>query len=183
MSDLDRYIENIMQVYATATEDDKLCGAWWYPLATDWCRFRSGLYDISLAKVAGVLAATSPRLQWDVNKRVTQQIIGNHVTNKGTFVAGVFTRSVLKANRILAGEKPTTVLTGPKTNRFYRNIMGNQDCVTIDSWAARVAGFDGKSITRSYDELESAYQLAAFQLGIPPSTLQATTWIVQRGRP
>jgi hypothetical protein len=59
----------------------------------------------------------------------------------------------------------------------------------VDVWAARVA-FGGRLDAAvilyrrgMYDAVERAYRLAAAQAGVPPATMQATTWVVaRRGR-
>jgi phosphate-selective porin len=110
---------------------------------------------------------------------------------------GGFSDNVAKANRILNGEDPENVLgqgKGKKTLNFYRNILNpNGNDVTVDTWAFRIAvGMDRtptnkemKVLERNgvYEQFANAYRVAAIMRDIPaPSAIQATTWVVMRGR-
>ena len=99
-------------------------------------------------------------------------------------VAGTYV-SVGKAWRIAQGEDPEKVVLGasPKRNfkvpRFFRNILGDKDCVTIDTWAAKIADPNAPKCVRGkyYLQIEEAYQEASVNSGFFPSELQAIVWV------
>ena len=100
-----------------------------------------------------------------------------------------------QAEAIIAGEHPSQVLNQSgsksargvgKTTSFWRNLCGDLDPVTIDVWAARAAeGRDWRASQptgRRYQRIERAYRTAARRRGVAPAVMQATVWIVERGR-
>lgn len=82
---------------------------------------------------------------------------------------------------IAHGADPLDVLNGPKVRRFYLNITGDHSVVTVDVWAARAAGVDGKLTGARYLAVERAYQNAARIVGMTPRDLQAAVWVHTRG--
>ena len=85
-----------------------------------------------------------------------------------------------------AGEDPLITLKGPKIKNIARNLCGDTEAVTIDIWAGRVALPDHPELEKAmgragvYDGLAEAYRIASSRVGVSPSTIQATTWIVAR---
>lgn len=77
-------------------------------------------------------------------------------------------------------------VTGPKVSSFYANLCGDLQRVTIDVWAARVAGVADSDMSHldgnRYAHLERAYQVVAKDIGFAPAELQAICWIVVRGK-
>ena len=87
-----------------------------------------------------------------------------------------------KAWRIRHGERPDRVLGGEKVRRFWRNLAGDTDAVTIDVWMCRVVGIDQEKLTPAiYAEVERAFQEAARIVGETPRDLQAILWFAIRG--
>jgi hypothetical protein len=89
---------------------------------------------------------------------------------------------VRKAQRVAGGE--LSAITGPKVSRFYRNMLGDGDAVTVDVWACRIAYDDPRRDIAPNEAqvavLERAYRLAASWCGLRPRELQASTWIAYR---
>lgn len=167
----------ILRALENATPADVEAGDAWYR------RARETSYDIAvesgleLRAAAGVIAAWSPRNQWIRNVSAARSTArGDH--------AGGLEASRAKAEAIARGADPLEVLSGRKTAAFYRNIIGDESAVTVDVWAARVAGVSEAALARrgAYDAVQRAYRAAARARGMTPARAQATAWIVIRGR-
>lgn len=168
----------ILDVFDRATPADIEAGASWYNEARALAAELSREHDIEHA--AAVIAHLSPRTTW------TRNVAGaTALMIDGTRANGIIGRNFDKA--LEAYNAPTADLLetfgGPKTRRFFLNILGDVEAVTVDVWAARVAGIDEDLLSRVgvYDAVEAAYQRAARRVGLDPATMQATTWIVARG--
>lgn len=173
-----RYIRNIINVYNQATEDQKRRGAEWYRTAHELADFLS---EGDVKRGAGVIAALSANKAWDINQRLAHDAFnGNAHGHTGDNLA--------KVAKILSGVDPETVLPmGLKTGNFYRCILDpdDQEAVCIDRhahdvavgapWGDRNRGLGAKG---RYAVLSLAYRNAAAKLGVSPSVLQATTWVV-----
>lgn len=171
---------NILDVWGEATDAQMFEGRLWYHHAhTLACT----VGNWNVRKGAGVIAALSPQKSWEINQRLAL------ATLRGT-VSGHTGDSIRKTERIMAGEDPADVLPeGRKTWHFFHNILTPDDprFVTIDRHAFRVAsaewGNGNPRITiTAYREMVRAYQHAAKILRVPPSTVQATTWLVAKER-
>lgn len=173
-----RYIANIVKIYNEATEDQKRRGAEWYRTAHELADFLS---EGNVRAGAGVIAALSANKAWDINQRLARDAFnGNAHGHTGANLA--------KVAKILAGADPETVLPmDAKTGNFYRCILDpdDQEAVCIDRhahdvavgapWGDRDRGLSAKG---RYAVLSLAYRNAAAKLGVTPSVVQATTWVV-----
>lgn len=135
--------------------------------------------NITLEHAAAVIAHLSPRTRWATNIAGAYAVV---LKGNGT---GLLQRNVNGALRALAaldGEAALATLNGPKTKRFAANILGDVEAVTVDVWAAKVAGVSEKELGRAgvYDAVEHAYRVAARRRGVDPAIMQACTWIVAR---
>jgi hypothetical protein len=174
-----RYIRNIVKVYNQATPDQKRRGAEWYRAANQLATMIS---DGNTRAGAGVIAALSANKAWDINQRIARRAFE---TGKPT---GHVRDALTKAARIMAGEDPEDVLPmAMKTGNFFRCIADpdDQEAVVIDRHAHDVAvgrpwGDDDRGLSSKgrYAVLSLAYRNAAAKLGVTPSVLQATVWVV-----
>lgn len=133
--------------------------------------------------VAGILAALSPSISWENNIHGAIELI---TTGKIKRYGG-YRANLRKAERILGGESPDSVLGGQKVTSFYRLIRdgGNNVDVVVDAHAASVA--DGKHYLWKqtprldrrgrYEKMTRVYQRAAKTLGVNPHEVQAATWL------
>lgn len=185
-----------MAVYGRASDDEIAEGIDWYSAARTFALGLASRYDLTAEAAAGVIAAISPRLRWDLNMAYADSLVktGN---------APLLFTNKAKALAILAGEDPTTVLacpactrgetshecTGPKVRAFFACIIDpSSDAVCVDRHAFDVAygrvtdEKTRKALDRKggYDRIASAYRAAAVKLGLVPSVLQAITWVVWR---
>jgi hypothetical protein len=159
-------------------------GADWYDRAHEIAR---ELDPEDPDRAAAVIAVLSPLERWERNVELAREAYA-----LGRLERGTLKKSIDKANRILAGEDPADVVSGPKVTRFYRTISDPQrgkDDVVIDRHAFDVAvGRKTDDATRSkilsrkgeYDRFVRAYARAAKILGARPGVVQAVTWTVWR---
>lgn len=172
-------VRRILRTFDRATAADLEAGARWYAEAQGYAREWAADLNIPLEHCAAVISHLSPRQSWSRN------VLAAHEALQGRQWPGTMTREYERARAVLAMPPAEVEDTfgGPKTRRFYRNIMGDVEAVTVDVWAARVAGVAEDKLSRVgvYDAVEHAYRLAARRRGVDPSTMQATTWIVARG--
>ncbi|AHY27152.1 hypothetical protein PBI_PHANTASTIC_89 [Mycobacterium phage Phantastic] len=171
--------DNIIRVFAKASEQDILDGKVWYEeakaLAVE-CAVNGGM---TLEQSAVMIAQLSPRLRWNKNVEAARSLVA---TGKAP---GVLSRSVERALQAMTAEDPwSTFGKAPKTRSFALNILGDDHAVTVDVWAARVAGITEQQLGRAgvYEAIAHCYRLAAKRVGISPAQMQAITWVVARGR-
>jgi len=183
--------DNIRKVYATATPEEITAGLAWYNVAHLFCIGLAEEYDTDLDTAAGVVAAISPRLSWNLNLAYAERIFA-------TGDAPLLGLSKGKALAILGGQTVGSVLQAPKgkptsgqkVRAFYDNIRFTDDstAVTIDRHAYDIAaGLEGSDATRKvldrvgvYEEVANLYREVAAELDILPHQLQAITWIAWR---
>ena len=99
-----------------------------------------------------------------------------------------------KAARILCGENPLDVLSGPKVCAFFRNIMGDENAVCVDrhAWAIAHGGALVTLTPKRYLETADAFREASVALreaypaladSLTPAGVQALTWAWWRAHP
>lgn len=172
-----RYVANVVKVYEQATAEQRVRGITWYLEAH---MLAYNIADGDARKGAGVIAALSANKAWDMNQRLARRAFAGDVSGHTADALG-------KVRRILDGDDPADVLPMDiKTGHFFRSIAnpGDETAVCIDRHAHDVAygkalgnatrGLKGKR----YESLADIYRAAARELGILPSVLQATTWVV-----
>jgi len=157
-------------------------GAIWYAKAKGIALAMSTETGLPISSCAGVIAALSPRIDWDHNVIWAWQVVRAAVAGRACPPCNT-TKNRAKAWAIAHGADPDETLTGPKTNDFYHNIMGDWTRVTCDSWAALVAlGYPLPNGVKGgmYKAITAAYRLAAQWLGELPAIVQAKAWIRRR---
>lgn len=169
---------NFLRYWRSATREQRQSGAKWYTSARAIIGTLATRQGHSKATVAGVVAATSPRMHWSRNIAVSEVLLA------GGTPAGVFRTSIDKARRIIAGAKPLCVLRGNKVRAFYRALVGDTSAAVIDAWMLRAGGLDAESklTDRAYAALAGALTELARRLRITVTHLQATIWVAIRGR-
>jgi len=187
-------VTNILVAYHSATRSQVRRGNAWYSNVKHYCTTIANTYGVSTAQVAGVVSAFSPMFAWDTYNKATdtkkmpnlvQAVKALDMYFKIGRVQGLhFKRQEDKAWRILEGERPTGVLTGPKVRSFYRCIMGYGDAVVVDRWAWRVARPDVpyrsgyQAVTLA--PIQEAYCIAGDLAHKPAHMMQAITWLAIR---
>lgn len=167
--------DNIVRVYSSATDAQKINGRNWYVNAESHID-RLAPFAGSREHAAAVVSHLSPRNRWENNLLAAYDLI-----LKGE-CKNVIGRSIGMAKKALDSNDPLSTINGPKCQRFAQNLLGDTKPVTVDVWAMRVALGTEISLTKNlYDAIERAYQLAAVRVGEEPSHIQSITWLVKRG--
>lgn len=164
-------------------------GLTWYDRARDWCAALAEEYrehGATLERVAGAVAALSPQTSWLDQCRFVPGFVASVLVERDeeSLPHPGFLRNRRKAARILLGDDPARVLSGPKVTAFFAGIMGATDIVTIDRHAATLA-LGARTPTfseRAAAEMREAYALAARWLGVAPRNLQSLLWCDYKAR-
>ncbi|MGW1040020.1 DUF7178 family protein [Streptomyces sp. NPDC002547] len=179
----EQYVQNIIDVWWGASEEQEAQGRLWYRNAHD---LADALTDGDVRTGAGLLAALSPQTAWWLNVELASDA---YETGRPTGHVG---DALTKAAKILAGVDPAEVLPmDRKTGHFYRCILDptDADAVCIDRHAHDIAVGEefgardrGLSAKGRYALIAHCFREAAQRLGELPSTVQAVTWVVWRDR-
>ena len=160
-------------------------GSDWYFQANIFAQNVSKSYKVDLRKVCGIMAALSPAVNWEQNKKETVTLIRiNRGLHTKKFSFSTYGQNVIKAQKIYDGEispdKAFSLKTGPKTYNFYHNLLHPEspEYVTIDRHAFRVAtGEEYNQISpKQYREIKEHYIRCAKRLGVLPNILQSVLW-------
>lgn len=191
----------LLALYYGASPQELQEGLDWYKNAHEACDAIGRGYGIPVEKVAGVVAALSPGLQWKLNLEQAEYFIrhvqaGASMDDACALPVGVYGKgNRRKAYRILKSDGAfETVLgllgkRGPKTRAFFTNIANpySYGAVTIDRHAKGAAyniieNRDKLTIVKEseYLTLQKVYQNVAARIGILPHQLQAVVWVVWR---
>lgn len=184
-------VSNLFKVYYQANANDLENGLTWYSSAHNVVTRLSSRYNVTLEQACGVIAALSPGAQWERNIEDAELFISYwSAGNRGKRLpsVGVYGRNNRrKAERILGGEKPLTVLGGPKVTAFYTNILdpSNNRVVTIDRHAKSAAygvADENTSLVRpsEYEYLTRHFRYCAAKLNLRPCDFQAICWVTWR---
>lgn len=192
-------VRRITKAFRAAKASDLAAGLGWYATAyAAAVKIAQGSADPQdIARVVGVIAALSPRCQWSTNVMWAELVI--RCADAGAPMPNVSTMSNRRTAWAIANGTPAldalgtlsakgNEISGMKVRRFFRNIMGDVDCATVDVWAARVAtgkrGEENDKLVgsaRGYAAVEQAYRRAAEILGTDTRSVQAATWVAARG--
>ncbi len=177
----------ITKAYKSASRSQRKRGRAWYTEAHNLCLTLAEHNRVSLAQVAGVMAALSPQCPWSENVRATIAMVRTGQT--GTTIC--YKANVSKAHDILQGNAPEVVLGGEKVRAFFENILDPQrsQAVTIDTHAARAAygktDLSAKEIQAVFRKplngvIQEAYRAVAKRYRMIPCELQAVVWLQVR---
>ena len=165
---------NFRSLAECATPDIRAAAATWYAEAGTFARDLPR-HDWSFETACAVVAAFSPRIRWDQNKRKAFQY-AHGIMPKG------LRSHIVAADRCVA-KGGFDGLDGLKTNAFARAIAGDQNAVVIDIWMCRAAGLGKDSLTTGqYRAISDAVRTVAREHNMAPAVMQALIWIVVRGK-
>jgi len=172
--------KRIQRTHAKATAEQVQQGMVWYGVAGIICEELSEKSEYVVAQVCAAMSQLSPRLRWSQNVDSIMMLV-----RTGELPAYVMSGPAGRARKALVAADPFGTF-GPKalkTQSFARNIAGDLEAVTIDVWAARIAGVSERQLKLAgvYEAIAHCYRLAAKRAGVAPAQMQAITWIVVRG--
>lgn len=170
---------NILKVWEMTDQDERKD---WYGEALEWAQVIATVNEVQLSKVVGVIAALSPRKNWNQNLTCARDMV---VTGN----CGQMELFKDKARRILESdgtdETILSILNGNKIQAFYLNIRYPKDSTvtTIDRHALSVAlgrwttDEDYTGITdNQYAFFVHCYEQASDKVGVSPLLMQSATW-------
>lgn len=175
-------VKRLLALYDRAAPQQRERGLVWYSEAHAAVQALSATGPYTVHQAAATVAVLSPRLRWSVNLALAHHAIVSHQRGARVRPPAVFGSSWSKAMAILDGDD--AALSGAKVRCFYSCLLGDQNAIAVDTWAARAAL--GKEIpnaswvARHYSTLERAYRQAAKCRGVPPREFQAVVWTVIR---
>lgn len=185
----DTAVTRIVRRIDSATEEQLQRGAEWYSEAHEFAALLALAGGHDITATASAIAHLSPQTMWRPNiSFATAACLGE--TERP---AGCMSRNWERALAALASPDPLATFNtsgegdGQKTANFARNILGDEDAVTVDVWAARIIGVDEEKLGNAgaYGACAHAYRLAGKRLGMSPRCAQATAWVAisdQRGK-
>ena len=167
-----------MAWWEAADDEAREAGFSWYGYARGFARALAKEAGVPLSVAAGVTAVLSPRVRWAQNKGAARTMLLDGQRPKGPIGT-----SIAKAERIIAGERPRDVVSGPKVSAFYRQIMGDNNATVIDTWMVQAAGLPaGYSLKPAeYEVLAEGLRIAAKCAKVPCGQFQAVVWTSIRG--
>jgi hypothetical protein len=174
----------ILAMYDSAPDTAKVDGERWYETARLTAQAIAGAHGrLNARQVAGIIAALSPRVSWPRNVAAAYRVVEAVVKGWPLPYVDGYGPNRRKAWDIANGADPDAILGGPKVVSFYRNLIGCDESVTIDCWAARAAEgvWNPRPPTgRRYETLARAYRDAARLRNVTPRAMQATVWCAVR---
>lgn len=125
----------------------------------------------------GLLACTSAHSSVKANVTLAKKAY-NQIKNNQE-LSGYLPAHIINMHALLSTGMPN----GRKIKSFYRNLIGDETCVTVDMWMMRYYGYS-KDIptTKQYDIIEKQVQSEAITLGLTSAQHQANIWKSIRGQ-
>jgi len=169
-----------------ATDEQVLLGLTWYSRANSYLRQVALEYGVTTDICAKVCSILSPSSKWERNKTDLCLMLSaknlplDHVL---ALPFATYKKNVKKAYLCLHGLSELTEKSR-KTYAFYRNLMLDDNHVTIDRHAiTAISAFNPKNGAKSqvrYSSFVKVYESIAKRYCLKPYELQAIVWEVER---
>lgn len=172
--------ERLLKLYNESTKETKENGLKWYDNANYFCEYVAH-NNIRANKdtFAKVVSCLSPSVKWETNKEDAKKLLLHFLTYKSidSFKVSTYNSNKQKAWQILQEQRDLTEVS-LKTYAFYRNIMLDENYITIDRWHLRACfKSELKSLTAlKYRQVESLTLECAKEIGIKGYQFQAIVW-------
>ncbi len=111
-------IEKYRTIIEQADTEETRNGLTWYDRAHAKVHSIAIQNNIEPARVAGIIAVLSPKVEWHLNLKAAENIIKNKSKARG--ISG-FNCNVKKALKVLHGD--LNVIQGPKVEPFFRTLL------------------------------------------------------------
>jgi len=198
-------VGNIERIFKQASKEEIAVTRKWYSNAKKFTENLSLKFDnqLSSKKIAGVIAALSPRNEWNRNKFDAETLCKDFLSNK-YYQLNLFGYHMLlqtkvctfhanksKAIEILLSDdsKIESILKGNKLINFYRCIIGDSNAICIDGHAFNIACNRVSSLAevptisdKHYKMISNVYRDAKniinkkYNLNLKTMHLQSVTW-------
>ena len=198
-------VGNIERIFKQASKEEIAVTRKWYQNAKKFTEDLSLKFDnqLSSKKIAGVIAALSPRNEWNRNKFDAETLCKEFLSNK-YYQLNLFGYHMLlnskvctfhanksKAIEILLSDdsKIESILKGNKLINFYRCIIGDSNAICIDGHAFNIACNRVSSLAevptisdKHYKIIANVYRDAKniinkrYGLNLKTMHLQSVTW-------
>ena len=183
-------VDNLLRVFLAAEPRHIEAGAQWYQVAHDTCVALDGVRPW---RIAGMIAALSPGLEWNRNVLAAIEVEKTGDTSLTYYGQNIRKSRLIKNIWYRDETDPLKVLKGNKVTAFYRAILNPTDkhaVTVIDSHMAssycgvkfqwhdkQLAHLSKKHV---YNKINDAMIQASSVAGVHPHTFQATVWLVWR---
>lgn len=162
----------------------------WYAEQEAWLR---ELPVADTPRLIAAVAVLSPQVSWASQVKYTPRLADRweDIESVHEIEYPGLLANRKKAYRLIQGEHPTDVLSGPKVCAFYQNLTGNEEPVTVDTHMVDAAldlrcpaEREGIHLTaHRYRTIEAALQKVAPIHSLSPAMAQAAIWsYVRRDR-
>lgn len=145
-------------------------------------QFIQSLYGDDWQLICALLSATGPQVNLKTSWRWTIAVYRQYKAGRKIDLSPFMSchrRNVLRA---LAG----VPLSGRKVRNFYRNLIGDENAVTLDTWMLNLFGWYDRHkrvpSNNQYDRLAERFRNVARRNGHTPATFQAMLWVKIRER-
>ena len=147
----------------------------WYVKASDDIVQFADAFDIDHDTAAAVIAILSPRVQVSRNARLAAKYLLDGETD------GIMEQRLKAIERYVRYGFLNGYTHGHKVYAFYRNLSGDFDHVTVDTWMSKIYGVDfGKITDQQRSEIQQDVTAIAEAAGITPAAAQAALWVGYR---
>lgn len=177
-----RLVANVLDEWKNVTKDDLAAGVEWYEEALTLANNLSAGSSYTVEQIVAVMSAMSSRMPWGRNKTATRIIVERHSRND-TDVTGIgLWDNVRLSYDLLDGDSPEDRLKNKRLN-FWKNILGQKDIATIDSWMLKVI-FGRDTVKEAagdhHDKCSQVIEVASEMVGLNPRDFQAALWVMIR---
>lgn len=177
-----RYINNLLALWTKSTKQSS-----WYSEANQTIQEIACDYNVSVENVAYITATLSPALSWEMNLESTKAFFDSWFGRYGNSRQTAYGANVRKCVGYMLGER-RGVPTGQKVSAFYRNLLKDDQAVTLDRHAIRAARWGKRQLQKESGEqdicrqefrvVQDAYNIAAQCVGVSVAEFQATLWVL-----
>lgn len=169
-------MNQLVKLYREGTDAQRERGRAWYPATRRKCAAIARQHGSTTARVAAVLAITSPDVQLVTNLRWARAWAESPGTKVGRYPG----RMVAQCWKAWHAPQPSQHVRGDKVRPFYDAIMGDTDALVLDRWALRLATGSAATTVGNRRAAEALYREAAEELGESVRDLQAIIWTIGR---
>lgn len=173
---IEQYKQHILSYYNSIPKPHNTDDLLWYMKEHLWLQELAIKYNRPIKFLAASCSVMSINKRWDQNKLMLEEYLETGDI-KGMNVVKDKIQQLEECN--LDHNCIMSILNGKKIQNFYGNLLRPycKDFVTVDRWAARIAGEERKiGSDKRYDELAQSYKEVAHELNMLPNRLQALLW-------